>query len=122
MGKRVLIVDDEQDIVKVLSMRLKINQFTVLTASDGEMGLETARREKPDLILLDLMLPKMNGFEVCRLLKFDDATKNIPIIVLSALNEQVDRDKVTQSGADAYFLKPFDFVSLLSKIKSLAGV
>ncbi len=122
MAKKILVVDDEQDIRKVLAMRLKINGFTVIMAGDGQEGLEKARSENPDLILLDLMLPKINGYELCRLLKFDDRYKRIPIIILSALHEQLDRQKAAEHGADSFFLKPFDFDLLLFKIKSLLNV
>ena len=80
---------------------------------------EKARKEKPDLILLDLMLPKITGFEVCRMLKFDDNYKNIPIIVLSALDQQGEREKAIQNGADAYFIKPFELELLIVKIRNL---
>ncbi len=122
MAKKILVVDDEQDIRKVLTMRLKINGLTVITAGDGQEGLEKARSEQPDLILLDLMLPKIDGYEACRLLKFDDRYKHIPIIILSALHEQLDRQKAVEHGADSFFVKPFDFDLLLFKIKSLLNV
>ncbi len=122
MTKKILVVDDEQDIRKVLAMRLKINGFTVIMAGDGQEGLEKARSENPDLVLLDLMLPKINGYEVCRLLKFDDKYKHIPVIILSALHEQLDRQKAVEYGADSFFVKPFDFDLLLFKMKSLLDV
>lgn len=118
-NKKILVVDDEQVTLKLLSIRLGINGFDVITASDGAAGLERARKEKPDLIVLDLMLPNINGFEVCRMLKFDDRYKNIPIIILSALHDQKERDRAVECGADAYFIKPFDLDLLLSKIRNL---
>ena len=117
--KKILIVDDEADMRVMFSTRLEISNFEVIEAVDGEEGLEKAKKEKPDLIVLDLMLPKINGFEVCRMLKFDDAYKDIPIIVLSALGQQSDREKAVQCGADAYFIKPFDLGLLVTKIESL---
>ena len=117
--KKILIVDDEADMRVMFSTRLEISNFEVIEAEDGEEGLEKAKKEKPDLIVLDLMLPKINGFEVCRMLKFDDNYKNIPIIVLSALSQQNEREKATQCGADAYFIKPFDLSLLVTKIESL---
>ena len=117
--KKVLIVDDEADMREVFSIRLEINNFEVITAKDGEEGLEKAKKEKPDLIVLDLMMPKINGFEVCRMLKFDDNYKAIPIIILSALGQQFDREKAVQCGADAYFIKPFDLNLLVTKIESM---
>jgi len=117
--KKILVVDDEQVTLKLLSIRLGINGFDVVTASDGAAGLECARKEKPDLIVLDLMLPNINGFEICRMLKFDDLYKHIPIIILSALHDQKERDRAVECGADAYFIKPFDLDLLLSKIRNL---
>ena len=117
--KKILIVEDDAEIRMALSIRMEVNDFEVITANDGEEGLEKARKEKPDLILLDLMLPKMTGFEVCRMLKFDDNYKNIPIIVLSALDQQGEREKAIQNGADAYFIKPFELELLIVKIRNL---
>jgi DNA-binding response OmpR family regulator len=116
--KKILVVDDEQVALKILSIRLEINGFNVITAQDGAAALDRARKEKPDLIVLDLMLPNINGFEVCRMLKFDDAYKNIPIIILSALHDQKERDRAVACGADAYFIKPFDLDLLMSKMRS----
>ncbi len=119
--KRILVVDDEPEFSDLVTMRLEVNGFDVIVAEDGEKGLEIAKREKPDLIILDLMMPKITGFEVCRMLKFDDAYKHIPIIILSALDQQREREKAIQNGADAYFIKPFDLKLLLTKIRSLIG-
>jgi len=117
--KKILVVDDELDVQSILSFRLEINGYSVIVASDGEEGLEKIKKENPDLVLLDLMLPKMNGFEICRMVKFDDRLKGLPIIILSALDKEEDRKKALDSGADAYFLKPFDLEGLLTKIKLL---
>lgn len=119
--KKILIVDDETDMRKAISIRLKINNYETIAASDGEEGLQKAKTENPDLIILDLMMPKINGYEVCRMLKFDDKYKKIPIIILSALSQQSEKEKAEQSGADAYFIKPFDLALLLAKIKTLIG-
>jgi len=118
-GKKILVVDDELDVQSILSFRLEINGYSVIVASDGEEGLEKIKKENPDLVLLDLMLPKMNGFEICRMVKFDDRLKGLPIIILSALDKEEDKKKALDSGADAYFLKPFDLEGLLTKIKLL---
>lgn len=120
-AKKILVADDNSDMRKILSMRLEINNYLVIMAEDGEVALEKVKQEKPDLLILDLMMPKMNGFEVCRMLKFDDKYKNIPIIVLSSLDQQQDREKAIEDGADAYFIKPFDLELLLTKIKSLVS-
>ncbi len=119
---KILVVDDEVDVQNILSFRLEINGFSVVVASDGEGALEKIKSESPDLVLLDLMLPKINGFEVCRMVKFDDKHKTLPIIILSALDKEDDRKKALESGADAYFLKPFDLEGLLSKIRDLLAV
>ncbi len=118
-SKKILVVEDDADIRKMLSMRLEIDGYEVIEAEDGEQGLDKIKSDKPNLVILDLILPKMNGFEVCRMVRFDDENKNIPIIVLSALSDQNEREKATESGVDAYFIKPFDLGLLLSKIKSL---
>ena len=115
--KKILAVDDEPDFLSFLCMRLEVSGYSVITAKDGEEALNKARENKPDLIILDLMLPKISGFEVCRMLKFDDAFKQIPIIILSALDQQEDRSKAVNMDADAYFVKPFDFKLLLTKIQ-----
>lgn len=117
--KKILVVDDEIDVQNILSFRLEINGYSVIVASDGEEGLEKIKKESPDLVLLDLMLPKINGFEVCRMVKFDDKHKALPIVILSALDKEDDRKKALESGADSYFLKPFDFEGLLNKIREL---
>jgi len=117
--KKILVVDDDPVSVKMLSVRLEVNDLTVITAQDGEEALEKVKQDTPDAIVLDLMLPKMNGYEVCNILKFDDNYKNIPIVILSSLHEQEERDKAIKSGADVYFVKPFDLDLLVSKVKSL---
>ncbi|MFA6636686.1 MAG: response regulator [Candidatus Omnitrophota bacterium] len=118
-NRKILLSEDNDDIRKMLAMRLEVVGYTVLQARDGEEALDTAKKENPDLIILDLMMPKLSGFEVCRMLKFDDVHKNIPIIVLSALDQQRDREKAVEAGADAYFIKPFDLELLQNKIKTL---
>ncbi len=121
MGKKVLLVDDEPDVLEMYTMRLEVTGYQVVTADDGEKALGLAKSEKPDLIILDLMLPKIEGFDVCRMLKFDDEYKNIPIVILSALGQSSDRQKAMQAGADDYFIKPVDFNEFLKRLKELAG-
>ncbi len=116
-AKKILVVEDDLVSQRVLSARLEINGYEVITAQDGEEGLGKARKENPDLVILDLMLPKMTGYEVCRMLKFDDKYKEIPIVILSSLDQQDEREKAIKAGADAYFIKPFDLELLLVKIK-----
>ena len=119
MGNRILVVDDEEELVKALQIRLKASGYEVITALDGEEALSKARRDAPNLILLDLMLPKMNGYEVCQLLKFDQKYKHIPIIMLTARTQETDKNMGKETGADEYVTKPFEFDDLVAKIKEL---
>lgn len=116
---KLLIVDDEKQLVEMVQMRLEANGYEVLTASDGQEGLQMAKTEKPDLIMLDVMMPKMDGYKVCGLLKNDARYKNIPIILFSARAQQQDADVAKEAGADAYVTKPFEPPVLLAKIKEL---
>lgn len=115
---KILLSEDNDDIRKILSMRLEVAGYKVMQARDGEETMEAVKKEKPDIMILDLMMPKLSGFEVCRMMKFDDRYKDIPIIVLSALDQQKDREKAFETGADAYFIKPFDLGLLINKIES----
>ncbi len=117
--KRILVVDDEEDILNVLRFRLEANNYEVLVASDGQEGLNKARSEKPDLMILDLMLPKLDGYKVCRMLKFDEDYKAIPIIIFTARVQKKDEELGMEMGADAYIPKPFEPEILLGKIKEL---
>lgn len=116
--KKILIVDDEPHTVQTVKDRLEFGGYEVITAKDGEEGLSKARKEAPNLILLDLMLPKMNGYEVCQLLKFDQKYKHIPIIMLTARTQEADKATGKETGADEYVTKPFEFNDLVSKIKT----
>ncbi|MFC1666767.1 response regulator transcription factor [Candidatus Omnitrophota bacterium] len=117
--KRILLVDDEEDLRKMLKFRLEAMDYDVLEAGDGQEGLEKARSAKPDLIILDLMLPKIDGFKVCRMLKFDERYKTIPIIMFTARAQKQDEELGKQMGADAYITKPFEPQILLENIKKL---
>jgi len=119
--KRILVVDDEPNLVLLVEARLKASGYEVLSASDGLTALEMAKREKPDLIILDLMLPKMDGFKVCGLLKKDFRYKKIPILLFTARAQDTDRQMGIEAGAEAYITKPFEPEKLLSKIKELIG-
>lgn len=121
MGKRILVVDDEPASVNMMQMRLEAGGYEIMAAYDGQEALEKARNEKPDLIILDLMLPKMDGYKVCRLLKFDDKYKKMPIIMFTARAQEADRKMGMDVGADAYITKPFDPKVLMAKIKELLG-
>ncbi len=115
MSKRILIVEDEKNIVDILSFNLGREGYDTLEAYDGEMGLKLALEENPDLILLDLMLPKMDGFDVCKAVR----TKNrsTPIIMLTAREEESDKVFGLELGADDYITKPFSMRELLARIK-----
>lgn len=122
MQKNILIIDDESALQKTLGEFIRNQNYNVLPALDGEIGLALARKNSPDLILLDLVMPKKNGFEVLAALKKDDATKNIPVIVLTNLSEMVDIDKVLELGATTYLVKgDHALVDILQKIKSTLG-
>lgn len=119
MKKRVLVVDDEGGIVESLKVRLEAAGYEVLTAGDGQAALDKVRAEQPDLIILDILMPKIDGYEVCRLLKFDKRYKDIPIIMLTAKTQDSDKETGMEVGADEYMGKPFDSQVLLRKIKEL---
>ena len=118
-SKRILVVDDTEDVVKLVKMYLEHHGYEVLTAKDGQEGLAKARDDKPDLIVLDLMLPKMNGYKVCGLLKRDARYAKVPIILFTARAQDKDVELGQEAGADAYITKPFDPDVLLSRIKEL---
>ena len=117
--KRVLLIDDEIELVDALKASLEENNFEVIGAYDGPTGLATARKERPDLVVLDLMLPKMDGYKVCCLLKKDLRYANIPVILFSARARDEDRQMGEEAGANAYIVKPSEFEILLSKIREL---
>ncbi|MFA4991881.1 MAG: response regulator [Candidatus Omnitrophota bacterium] len=117
--KRILIVDDEEDIVNILKFRLEANNYSVLSAFDGQDALERARSERPDLIILDLMLPKLDGYKVCRALKSDENYKDIPIIIFTARAHEENGEDGGEIKADAYVAKPFEPQELLEKIRGL---
>ena len=117
--KKILLVDDERDMVFAVKLQLEADGFDVLTAADGQEALDKARRENPDLIILDLMLPKMDGYKVCRMLKFDKKYKKIPIIIFTARIQQSDEKLGYEVGADVYLTKPFEPKALRAKIQEL---
>lgn len=115
--KRVLIVDDEPDIVESIKFNLELENIECIEAYDGEEAFSKAKKERPDLILLDIMLPKMNGYKVARLLKFDESYKNIPIIMLTARAQEKDIELGEETGANEYVTKPFDMPMLMDMVK-----
>jgi len=116
---KILIVDDERDTVSALSIRLQAMGYEVVTAYDGIEALEKARNEHPDLMLLDIMLPKLDGYKVCRMLKFDEKFKHIHIIIITAKGEESHRRMGADVGADAYFAKPYNTEELMERIKGM---
>jgi len=119
MRKKILVVDDDADIVELLSFNLKKAGFAIGTAGDGIEALKKARSIAPDLILLDLMLPELDGFAVCEILRRDAATASIPVIMLTALSTELGRLAGLDSGANDYITKPFSPKQLVSKVDHL---
>jgi len=116
---KILVADDIKQNVKLLRVILTAAEYDVIEAYDGNEALEKAKAENPDLILLDIMMPKLTGYEVCQRLRADGATKNIPIIMITALHEMGDRIKGIEAGADDFISKPFNKTELLARVKSL---
>ena len=119
--KRILLVDDEEDLRKMLKFRLEAVGYEVNEASDGQEALDKARSAWPDLIILDLMLPKIDGYKVCRMIKFDEKHKHKPVIMFTARAQEKDKLIGKEMGADAYITKPFEPEVLLGKITELLG-
>jgi two-component system, OmpR family, phosphate regulon response regulator PhoB len=119
LTKSILIVEDEKDIVDLIAYHLKQSGFSVLTAMDGASGLDQARKGKPGLIILDLMLPGMDGKDICRALKSNPLTQSIPILMLTAKAEEVDRVIGFELGADDYVTKPFSPRELVLRVKAI---
>ena len=119
-NKKILLIEDEPDVIDLLTMQLrKAGGFSAISAADGAEGLKKARAEAPALIVLDLMLPRMSGLEVCKILKTDSSTRHIPIIMLTAKAEEVDRIVGLEFGADDYVTKPFSPREMLLRIKAI---
>jgi len=119
MPNKILIADDELDLLELLAVRLKANGYKILTAADGGEVLPKVRAERPDLIILDVMMPVLNGFQVCRQIKDDPQHKDIPVILLTAKTTESDQFWGIEAGADAYVTKPYNEQELLAKIKEL---
>ena len=119
MAKKILVTDDEANIVMMVETRLKKQGYAVITANSGATALEQVKKDRPDLIILDVMMPPPNGFQVCRQLKDDEQYKDIPIILLTAKSSESDQFWGMESGADAYVTKPYNPEELLSKVKDL---
>src|SRR5215208_4363722 len=116
MSELILVVDDEPKVVRLARDYLEKNGFRVATAADGQSALTIARREKPDLVILDLMLPTLDGREVCRILRRES---DVPIIMLTALSEEIDQVTGLEIGADDYITKPFSVRALVARVRAL---
>jgi DNA-binding response OmpR family regulator len=121
MAKKVLIVEDEDLIVRVLSIRLEGLGYKVFSAVDGEEGLKAARREKPDLVILDIGLPGIDGTTLCELIKSSPETKDVKVIMLTGKKLVGDMEKSFEAGADAYVNKPYEWARLQAHIEKLIG-
>ncbi len=119
--RRVLLVDDEPSIVKMVAKRLEVAGFEVLVAMDGEEALEKVKTSAPDVIILDCMLPKLNGYEVCAALKADPQYQKLPVIMLSARVQEKDEKSGLECGANAYMKKPFNSQELVGQINALVS-
>lgn len=120
--RRILLVDDEPSVVKIVGKRLEVEGFDVLIAMDGQEGLMKAQSERPDLIILDLMLPKLNGYELCSKLKQDARYQKIPVIMFTAKAKEQDEQLGMECGANAFVRKPFRAQELLEHIRTLMGL
>src|SRR5687767_7302630 len=114
----VLVADDDEDIVQFVEVNLRLEGFDVISATDGEQALKAAYDTMPDLVLLDVMMPRVDGFEVCQRLRSDSRTRNISVIMLTAKSLSADKVVGLTSGADDYIIKPFDPVELVARVKS----
>ena len=121
MAKKILVVDDEPDLLKVVTFRLRKSGFDIIQATDGKRAMELIQEHKPDLILLDLRLPIMDGGEVCRRVKADDQLKAIPIIILTASTAAVNLEMIRELKAEDFLVKPFEPDILLEKVKKYIG-
>ena len=121
MRKRILLVDDEADIRLLVSARLNAMGYDTATAGDGQEGLNLARKESFDLILLDLMLPKLDGYKVCRMLKFDKTHEHTPVIIFSSKGSDADKKLAEEVGADGYITKPFEQSVFSSTLQKFLG-
>ena len=121
-AKKLLLVDDDRELQLALKLRFQSAGFQVITADEGLEALRKGREDRPHVIILDLMLPNLNGYEVCRLLKFDQKFRHIPIILFTARSRREDMEMGRAAGADAYVTKPFNGADLIAKVEALLNV
>ncbi|OGL39224.1 MAG: DNA-binding response regulator [Candidatus Schekmanbacteria bacterium RIFCSPHIGHO2_02_FULL_38_11] len=119
MPKKILIIEDEKDIAELVKHYLEKDNFETLSAFDGEKGLELVKKQNPDVVILDLMLPKIDGIEVCKRIRSDSKVSNVPIIMLTAKGDESDRIIGLELGADDYITKPFSPKELVARVKAL---
>ncbi|MFH1353345.1 MAG: response regulator, partial [bacterium] len=119
MSSKILVVDDEENIVELITVNLENAGYTVISAFDGESGLKKALSEMPDLVILDARMPGMDGFSVCKSIKDNPKTKDIPVIFLTAATQKKDYENAKVSGCDYYFPKPFDPLELVKIVDSI---
>ena len=115
-------MEDESQIREIILERLTAMDFEVVVAKDGREGLRLVRTERPDMVLLDLILPKLDGYKLCRMIKFDITLEHIPVIICSALGSDEDKTLAEQAGANAYMIKPFDIDLFVPLVQKLTGV
>jgi DNA-binding response OmpR family regulator len=116
MADKILVVEDDTNLLETVKYNLRKDGYEIITATDGEQAVNAARREKPDLIILDIMLPKMNGFEVCRILRKE---MNVPILMLTAKDDETDKVVGLEIGADDYMTKPFSMRELMARVRAM---
>ena len=117
----VLVIDDDPVIVKLLRVNFELEGFNVISAGDGQEGVEKARNERPDVVISDIMMPVMNGLELVSTLKSDPSTADLPVLLLSAKAQMADVQRGFELGADDYVTKPFDPIELIDKVTALAA-
>lgn len=121
MKKTIIFVDDEPDILKVTTFRLKKMGYNIITAADGKGGLELIRNEKPDLVFLDLLMPVMDGYEICKLIKKDQDLKDIPIVLFTAVEDKRVAEALKETKANGILLKPYETEELMKIVKKFVG-
>jgi two-component system alkaline phosphatase synthesis response regulator PhoP len=116
---KILVVDDERYILHILDFSLGAEGYEVITAGDGEQAVERTKADRPDLVVMDIMMPRMDGFEACRIIKSDPETRDIPVIMLTAKGREVDRKRGMDAGADEYLTKPFSPAKLIERVEGV---
>ena len=119
MKKNILLVDDDQDLLSVLELKLKKEDYIIQIAKNGKAAIQSIQQKRPDLVVMDVNMPNMNGLDACKKLRSEDRTKNIPIILLTARDEEIDRILGLEFGADDYVTKPFNTRELILRIKNI---